>query len=105
MRILDEVSASNVLTQEQIRNMLQRQIELMPELKQGDSTGLRLDLNVEDPTTGEAMWVDVSVVHTTAASYVEKELSAVVKRRTSQEVADECKLPDVLQYEPSPPLQ
>lgn len=43
-------------------------------------------------------------MHTTAASYADKELTAAVKRRVSQCVSDETKLPDVMQHEPSPAL-
>jgi hypothetical protein len=84
--------------------LLQEQIRLLPQLKDKDTTGLRLDLAVEDPISGESLWIDASVVHTTCTSYVSQEFFATTQRRLSQALADECRLPDVLKFEPSPSL-
>ena len=38
-----------------------------------DGHGLRLDGTIQDPTSGELVWFDVSVVHTTSRSYLKRE--------------------------------
>ena len=38
-----------------------------------DGHGLRLDGTIQDPTSGELVWFDVSVVHTTSRSYLKDE--------------------------------
>ena len=61
------------------QNFIQSQIDLLP-LHQGEYVGLRVDLCIENPDTGETKWVDTTVVHTTSASYENKELKAIAKK-------------------------
>jgi hypothetical protein len=61
------------------QNLIQSQIDLLP-LHQGEYVGLRVDLCIENPDTGETKWVDTTVVHTTSASYENKELKAIAKK-------------------------
>ena len=83
--------------------MLKNQIDLLP-IHQGDFTGLRVYVCVENLETGETKWIDTSAVHTTCASYQNKELKAITKRSLSATMYDLHKLPDVLQHDPSPAL-
>ena len=56
------------------------------------------------PETGETKWVDTTAVHTTCVSYQNKELTAIAKRNLSAAVSDLHRLPDALQFDPSPTL-
>jgi hypothetical protein len=96
-------SASCTLSFEEKQNLIQSQIDLLP-IHQGEASGLRIDLCLENPDSGETKWVDTTVVHTTCASYENKELKAVSKRNLSAAVASAESLPDALQYDPSPSL-
>jgi hypothetical protein len=61
-------------------------------------------LCIENPDTGETKWVDTTVVHTTSASYENKELKAIAKKNLSASVASSHNVPDALQFAPSPAL-
>ena len=78
-------------------------IQQLPVLN-NDPTGLRVDLSIEDPTTGEHKLIDVTVSHTTSASYLSSEFKAVTQRQLSTTFANSLKLPDTLLTEPSPTL-
>ena len=56
----------------------------------------------ENPFTGESKWVDVSVVHTTSASYVSKEFKHVVQRTASASSTMDKMLSELLLSDPSP---
>ena len=60
---------------------------LSPVEKQNFIHGLLVDLCIENPNTGETKWVDTTVVHTTSASYENKELKAIAKKNLSASVA------------------
>jgi hypothetical protein len=96
-------SASCSLSPEEKQNLIQSQIDLLP-IHQGDVTGLRIDICLENPETGETKWVDTTAVHTTCLSYQDKELKAIAKRNLSTAVSDLHRLPDALQFDPSPTL-
>jgi len=96
-------SASCSLSPEEKQNLIQHQIDLLP-LHQGDSTGLRIDICLENAETGETKWIDTTAVHTTCVSYEDKELKAVAKRNLASSMADLHSLPDALQFDPSPAL-
>ena len=97
---LVETDVAMPLNQKQV--FLQSKIELLPAIK--DPTGLRVDLSIEDPVTGEHKLIDVTVAHTTAASYLSKELNAVKQRQVSATFANNHKLPNPLHNDPSPTL-
>ncbi len=96
-------SASCPLSLEEKQTLIQNQIDLLP-IHQGEASGLRIDLCLENPLTGETKWVDTTVVHTTCASYETKELKAAAKRQLSSAVSGSHGVPDALLYEPSPAL-
>ncbi len=96
-------SAACTLSVEEKQNLIQSQIDLLP-LHQGEYCGLRIDICIENPDTGETKWVDTTVVHTTCASYQNKELKAVAKKNLSASVATSHGVPDALQFAPSPSL-
>ena len=72
---IELVEADLVTPLDQKQAYLKSKIELLPTIN--DPTGLRVDLSIEDPVTGEHKLIDVTVAHTTAASYLSKELNAV----------------------------
>jgi hypothetical protein len=96
-------SASCSLSPEEKQTHIQRQIDLLP-IHQGDVSGLRIDICLENAETGETKWIDTTAVHTTCATYENQELKAVAKRNLSATVADVHTLPDALQFDPSPTL-
>ena len=50
-----------------------------------DGHGLRLDGTIQDPTSGELVWFDVSAVHTTSRSYLKHEAKYSRERRAANE--------------------
>jgi hypothetical protein len=50
-----------------------------------DGHGLRLDGTIQDPTSGELVWFDISVVHTTSRSYLKHEAKFSRERRAANE--------------------
>ena len=58
-----------------------------------DVTGLRVDLAISDPATGEAKWVDVTSVNTASSGCVQREVSHLVKYREQMSFALEASLP------------
>jgi hypothetical protein len=88
---------------EQRQVILKPKIEALPVLNQ-DPTGLRVDISMEDPVTGEQKLIDVTITHTTSASYIAQEFKAVVQRQTSSNFAKNFSLPDPIAQDPSPTL-
>ena len=60
-------------------------IDALPAVAKDDAVGLRIDLELEDPATGETKWID-TIVHTAAESYREREFKAVVARNVSTQL-------------------
>ena len=83
---------------------IQNKIDALPILAAGDVKGLRIDVSIVNPSTGETKWVDVGAVHLSSPSYVAAELKAIAARRLSTRVAELHLLPDALQGDPSPTL-
>jgi len=100
---IEQVDADTTTPLEQKQAYLKSIVDSLPHLA-GDLTGLRVDLSLEDPVTGELKLVDVTVAHTTSASYLLRELNAVKKRQTSTTFAQELHLPDACISEPCPTL-
>lgn len=92
------------LTPEVKRLAIQKLAESFPPINPKDSTGLRLDIAFENPFTGESKWVDVSVVHTTAASYVSKEFKHTSRRFASASATMDKSFSELLLSDPSPTL-
>jgi hypothetical protein len=84
---------------------VQTRIDALPLLKSTELQGLRIDAAIENPTTGETKWIDVSVMHTSAASYAQAELKSIGEKITASNVAATFQLPDYLRAKPSPSLQ
>ena len=55
----------------------------MPPVSRRDLTGLRVDLALTDPRTGESRWIDVSLVNTAGATVLAKETAAKLANPTS----------------------
>ena len=80
------------------RSYVQVRIDALPVIPKEDAVGLRIDLELEDPATGETKWVDATVVHTAAESYREREFKAVMARNVSASTAAALGTPDVLKF-------
>ena len=76
----------------------------MPVVKNDDATGLRVDVAIENPRSGETKWVDITVVHTSAESYQKKELEVAASKQISKNLAANPLVPDVAKRTPSPTL-
>ena len=83
---------------------MQTRIDALPLLKSHELKGLRIDAAIENPVTGETKWTDVSVMHTTAATYVDAELKSVGEKVTASSIAATFQVPDYLKVKPSPSL-
>jgi hypothetical protein len=97
-------SVECTLTPEQKQSFIQTKIDKLPILAKDDAAGLRIDASLVNMETGETIWIDASVVHTSSPSYADHELKAITKRQLSTATANLHKLPDVLLGEPSPTL-
>jgi hypothetical protein len=76
--------------------LIQQQIDLLPPVDSKDAKGLRIDLQLEDPTNGLTRWIDVSAVHTTSTSYLNKEYLFSSQKETSRAIASHRCIPDLL---------
>jgi len=104
LKAIDICNTKSDPTSQQKQSLLFEQIEKLPALKDSDTTGLRIDLSIEDPSTGEAQWIDGTVVHTTSPSYIAIEVKHVMERELSATFTAEHALPDIKATEPSPML-
>ena len=84
------------------RAYVQVRMDALPVIPKEEAVGLRIDLELEDPVTGETKWVDATVVHTAAESYREREFKAVMARNVSTSTAAALATPDVLKFQASP---
>ena len=78
--------------------------DALPLLKPSELKGLRIDAAIENPVTGETKWTDVSIMHTSAATYIQAELKSVGEKATASNIAATFQLPDYLKATPSPSL-
>jgi hypothetical protein len=83
---------------------VQVRIDALPAVKREDAKGLRIDLAMENDDTGESKWVDVTVVHTGAESYRDKEMNVMGSKLISRQLAARQQVPDPIAFEPSPTL-
>ena len=98
------VSPVCTFTEEGKLGYVQVRIDELPLLTKTQLKGLRIDASLEDPVTGETKWIDISGMHTTAASYVGAEIKNVGQRVTSHNLAAAFELPDYAKASPSPSL-
>ena len=92
------------LSTEAKRALVQSKVDALPKIKRDDVTGLRVDIALENETTGETVWADVTVVHTGAESYQDKELKSLCARQISSQVSETILVPDPFKLDPSPLL-
>jgi len=92
------------LPDEAKRALVQAKVDALPEVKRDDVTGLRIDISLENETTGETWWGDVTAVHTGAESYQDRELKSLVSRRIAAQVSESLVVPDPFKLDPSPLL-
>ena len=83
---------------------VQARIGQLPILAKNELKGLRIDVALEDPTTGQTKWVDVSAMHTTCPSYVNAEMKAIGQSLNVSNIAEAFALPDYLRQRPNPSL-
>jgi hypothetical protein len=104
LNVLTFVSSSTCTLEKQAKeDLVRKHLDLMPHLGPNDAVGLRCDLVLESQVTGEVKWIDVAGVHTTAPSYCENEMrNMVVKRRMAFMLANQRRLSEPLDVEPSP---
>jgi hypothetical protein len=95
-------SPSCTLNDAEKRAYVQVRIDALPAVSKDDAVGLRIDLVLEDPATGETKWIDATVVHTAAESYREREFKAVMARNVSTSTAAALAATDVLKFQASP---
>ena len=92
------------LSDEAKRALVQAKVDALPSVRREDVTGLRVDFSLENETTGETWWGDVTAVHTGAESYQDKELKSLAARQISAQVSDSLLVPDPFKSDPSPLL-
>ena len=97
-------SPSCELPEETKRALVQAKVDALPSVKCEDTTGLRIDIALENEVTGETKWVDVTAVHTGAESYQDKELKFLAARQISVQVSESLVIPDPFKLDPSPLL-
>jgi hypothetical protein len=106
-QIIDTVlnqTPNSAVTSQQQQAQLDAMVRELPLLKDADPVGLRIDLAVSDPASGETFWVDATVCHTTSPSYVRVEAQAAAARQIAVMAVQECKAPDIMKLDPSPIL-
>ena len=81
---------------------VQARVDDMPSVDKYDKTGLRIDIAIENEDSGETKWVDVTVAHTGAESYLKKELHALKNRQIASQLADNLDILDPLKADPNP---
>ena len=96
-------SAHCTLSADQKRAYIQNKIDSIPD-HSGDATGLRIDVCLENPDTGETRWVDVTVAHTSCVSYRHAEMKEINDRQMSTTVRKIHMIPDMYEFRPSPTL-
>jgi len=101
-----ETVASRVcsMTDAEKHAYVQVRIDQLPAVKREDTTGLRIDLAMENESTGETKWVDVTAVHTGAESYRDKAMKVMGSKLISRQLAAREQVPDPIAFEPSPIL-
>ena len=97
-------SPTCALSEEAKRALVTSKVDALPAVKRDDTTGLRIDIALENETTGETWWGDVTAVHTGAESYQDKELKTLCARQIAAQVSDAILVPDPFKLDPSPLL-
>jgi len=90
------------LTEEAKRALVRSKVDALPAPKAEDATGLRIDLALENATTGETWWVDVTAVHTGAESYQDKELKHLSSKNIAESISQATAMVDPLKLDQAP---
>jgi hypothetical protein len=87
-RVLVDLRSVATLPADQREAKLAELDERLQDLRDAvvDGHGLRLDGTIQDPTSGELVWFDVSVMHTTSRSYLKDEAKFSRERRAANAV-------------------
>ena len=97
-------SPSCAMSDAEKRDYVQTRIDALPAVAKEDAVGLRIDVEIENKSTGECKWVDTTVVHTVAESYREREFKSVLARNVSTSTASSLSAIDALKFQASPIL-
>ena len=92
------------LSVEAKRAFVQTKIDALPSVSREDTKGLRIDIALENETTGETVWGDVTSVHPGSESYADHELKSLCTRQIAAVVSDAILVPDPFKLDPSPNL-
>jgi hypothetical protein len=92
------------LSVEAKRALVLAKIDALPSVKREDMKGLRIDFSLENQSTGETVWGDVTTLHPGAESYVAQELKSLAARQISAQVSEAIMVPDPFKLDPSPLL-
>ena len=92
------------LSSEAKKAVVQAKVDALPAVRREDATGLRIDIAIENEITGETKWVDVTLVHTGAESYQDKELKSLCARQIAAQLSASLLVPDPFKLDPSPLL-
>ena len=74
-------------------------------LEQKQSDRKDFDVSIENPSTGETKWLDITVAHTSCVTYRPAELKLLAQRRLTAAVKDFYFLQDNYEFDPSPTLR
>ena len=81
-------SPSCELSVEARRALVQSKIDALPSVRREDTQGLRIDIALENETTGETVWGDVTSVHPGSESYADQELKSLCTRQIAAHVSN-----------------
>ncbi len=95
-------SASCTFTPEEKQAFIQNHLDKLPLVE--DQVGLRIDASFRNPETDEVLWIDTSVVHTSAPSYIKAELKSIVKRKLCEDASKQYMLPHAQHNDSSPAM-
>jgi hypothetical protein len=83
---------------------IQHRLDALPPLNKRDTKGLRIDIDIVNPITGEVRWVDVSAVNPASFTYVKQEINHITNRDSVKEMLAGHSAP-LIRPTPSPALR
>jgi hypothetical protein len=102
--VVKDLATTCELPEEAKRALVKAKVDALPAVKRDDATGLRIDIALENETTGETWWGDVTAVHPGSASYRDRELNSLCARQIAAQVSESILVPDPFKLDPSPLL-
>jgi hypothetical protein len=94
-------SPSCVMSDAEKRDYVQQRIDALPTVAKEDAVGLRIDVEIENKSTGECKWVDTT---TASESYREREFKSVLARNVSTSTTNSLSAIDAPKFQASPIL-